>query len=378
MKFLYNGVTLPELPAYSKTNFPYALIHDAGGGIEFYVLALCSGRPYYGTSPEDSSVTGVYATGVMQVYYFYPATDSQWRFQLETENPLSLDDSLGMRVIWTDTTIVDQRNNSVWLAASDPVSANVTENWLRSFKIGLALGLTGKGLPLIKTENPPSDSIMGDASGLVYDFNQDALQLDIIDSGVAGNSFVLTGNELTVDNRPQVTFSIDGVEFQTFQGRIWRAWTNSEYNTFVHPELGSDWKLGDDGMFGYLALVRYGPSFSCYLVRNEAGETIDLSAEIQDGLVLHVDIPTAVEISFTIGGTTYYAEEGMTWGEWVESEYNTYTDAYGSVIGISPEGEARNYNIQDGFFGVWVCSPSHKFQKEYDTIEANTEYHFDM
>jgi hypothetical protein len=32
------------------------------------------------------------------------------------------------------------------------------------------------------------------------------------------------------------------------------------------------------------------------------------------------------EIAFAIYGTayyTYYAKEGMTWGEWVESEYNT-------------------------------------------------------
>lgn len=28
-------------------------------------------------------------------------------------------------------------------------------------------------------------------------------------------------------------------------------------------------------------------------------------------------------ISFTIAGTSYQAEDGMTWGEWVESEYNT-------------------------------------------------------
>lgn len=28
-------------------------------------------------------------------------------------------------------------------------------------------------------------------------------------------------------------------------------------------------------------------------------------------------------ISFSIGGTTYQAEDGMTWAEWVASEYNT-------------------------------------------------------
>lgn len=32
---------------------------------------------------------------------------------------------------------------------------------------------------------------------------------------------------------------------------------------------------------------------------------------------------TITLISFAIDGTTYQAEEGMTWAEWVESEYNT-------------------------------------------------------
>lgn len=36
-----------------------------------------------------------------------------------------------------------------------------------------------------------------------------------------------------------------------------------------------------------------------------------------------VDEPTVTLISFTIDGTTYQAEEGMTWAEWVESSYNT-------------------------------------------------------
>ena len=31
----------------------------------------------------------------------------------------------------------------------------------------------------------------------------------------------------------------------------------------------------------------------------------------------------APKISFTIGGTTYYADPDMTWEEWVNSSYNT-------------------------------------------------------
>ena len=45
-------------------------------------------------------------------------------------------------------------------------------------------------------------------------------------------------------------------------------------------------------------------------------------------------------ISFTIDGTTYYAEEGMTWQEWVDSPYNL-ASAYIS----SYEVKINNYKI---------------------------------
>ena len=42
-----------------------------------------------------------------------------------------------------------------------------------------------------------------------------------------------------------------------------------------------------------------------------------VSKEFYDWLVAHA------VFAFTIDGTTYYAKEGMTWSEWVASEYNT-------------------------------------------------------
>lgn len=39
--------------------------------------------------------------------------------------------------------------------------------------------------------------------------------------------------------------------------------------------------------------------------------------------IADLDEPAPNLISFTIDGTTYQAEEGMTWAEWCESEYNT-------------------------------------------------------
>lgn len=50
-------------------------------------------------------------------------------------------------------------------------------------------------------------------------------------------------------------------------------------------------------------------------------------------------------ISFTIDGTTYQAEEGMTWQEWLSSEYNT--DAF---FLVQTEGVARwvSAGLMDG------------------------------
>lgn len=43
-------------------------------------------------------------------------------------------------------------------------------------------------------------------------------------------------------------------------------------------------------------------------------------------------------ISFTIDGTTYQAEEGMTWEEWVESEYNTGGYTKSVIVIVAPNG----------------------------------------
>lgn len=53
-----------------------------------------------------------------------------------------------------------------------------------------------------------------------------------------------------------------------------------------------------------------------------AGTTVEAlsSSEIQ---TIWNSVFGAPLISFTINDTTYQAEEGMTWGEWVESEHNT-------------------------------------------------------
>ena len=149
MKYLYNGHPAPELPVYSQTEFPHALIVSANADNTALILMLCVNRPYYGTNPEDSTKTGVYNTGRMKVYTCTD-TDEAWSFSMETENPLTAnDDDPGGGVIWTRKDIL-KTNGSVWMAGREPVSMGVSENWLRSFKMGLALGLTGVPLPFPK------------------------------------------------------------------------------------------------------------------------------------------------------------------------------------------------------------------------------------
>lgn len=60
------------------------------------------------------------------------------------------------------------------------------------------------------------------------------------------------------------------------------------------------------------------------VIREKTGDTASIIADdfpnvIRDRLYV---ISQVTLISFTIAGTSYQAEEGMTWAEWVDSEYN--------------------------------------------------------
>lgn len=55
-------------------------------------------------------------------------------------------------------------------------------------------------------------------------------------------------------------------------------------------------------------------------------EQTELENVIEDGVRYKnggEHVAPVKKISFTIAGTSYQAEEGMTWGEWVASSYNT-------------------------------------------------------
>ena len=51
-------------------------------------------------------------------------------------------------------------------------------------------------------------------------------------------------------------------------------------------------------------------------------------------------------ISFTINSTTYQAEEGMTWRQWIESKYNTIGTITIGESRISNGGDILGYNTK--------------------------------
>lgn len=72
-------------------------------------------------------------------------------------------------------------------------------------------------------------------------------------------------------------------------------------------------------------------------------------AVLADGSEIGTVEGQPILITFTIGGTSYQAEEGMTWGEWVESSYNTIssTVAPDGKITFPPNGVGNYIGLTD-------------------------------
>lgn len=71
-------------------------------------------------------------------------------------------------------------------------------------------------------------------------------------------------------------------------------------------------------------------------------------------------------ISFTIDGVSYQAEEGMTWGEWVNSEYNT--DGYYICEDLNQiKSPNTELDVQESLGGTYVTTIDSITSKDYVT-----------
>lgn len=76
---------------------------------------------------------------------------------------------------------------------------------------------------------------------------------------------------------------------------------------------------------------------------NGTAYSIKSGKTLVDGTAYEVGFGPSI-FSFTINGVTYYAEDGMRWNEWVESQYNTG----GYVVSYNVVGLANGIKAPDG------------------------------
>lgn len=186
----------------------------------------------------------------------------------------------------------------------------------------------------------------------VGDFKYISVSLNdvIIKNGMYKTIF---GGGTNTASRSVGHFYIDETLYHcTLSGRVgemptWQEWIESSYNV--------------DGFV---------VSNGC-IIHSATGRVV---VDINDSFVLPSDKVAysktiAVEpqtITFNIGITQYEAEEGMTWAEWVESEYNTFDNGiYGVYAGIIRCSDHPQHHIANSA-GVDVL-PS-------DAIAANGQY----
>lgn len=80
-------------------------------------------------------------------------------------------------------------------------------------------------------------------------------------------------------------------------------------------------------------------------------------------LILRLNNNTVNLINFTVNGEAYQAEEGMTWGEWVESDYNPVIDSHmgskqytqAAAGGMGTGGTYTSIHVMQNMTQGYVC-----------------------
>ena len=232
------------------------------------------------------------------------------------------------------TQIADAAGNVLWSAAepctvtivangmSPNGNANVTLQGQTYSAKGISVSADGNNPTMIAELTVPSGTVMH-CSALVSTAGTTAkgtivLNGTFVAEGATGvpatYDYVVNGNirvhlydsamlmvsvsQVVITETP-VTFTINGTEYSAYPSMTWNDWNNSDFNTTGQKVA---------------------------TVTDASGNSVSLDSLIVGGTAYEVGFAKPM-ISFTIheyrsGDRTYQAEEGMTWGEWVDSEYN--------------------------------------------------------
>lgn len=157
---------------------------------------------------------------------------------------------------------------------------------------------------------------------------------------------------LDIEDWTEEIYVVNFVSNSTNYGKLWVGFYSDAEVDYVRYSVA-------DASFGQSVEVYEDTSWN-----NNAYKTINITSklsEVENGEALLTwlkanatkQTTTQTLITFTIGSTTYQAEDGMTWAEWVNSEYNTggyhmegnsiYTN-YNSIIYYQPY-QAANITV---------------------------------
>lgn len=121
MNYLYNGVELPALPEYDATRYRYSFIYLRNNGV-YHFFALTSNIEYSPDGTDGNDIVTVDA-GTWVQYRLYDLS-GEWTFFSENNQYATLttcDIEAGDKLIWSSHDIIDTTDNSLYLAASDPI-----------------------------------------------------------------------------------------------------------------------------------------------------------------------------------------------------------------------------------------------------------------
>lgn len=129
------------------------------------------------------------------------------------------------------------------------------------------------------------------------------------------------------ENTYDVSFVSNSIEY----GKLWIGfYFDAELDYLLYSSANASW---GDGVEVYRDTSWLNNSYKTITITSKLSEVTNgstLLAWLKANATKQGSKPL---ISFTIGGKTYQAESGMTWGEWVASDYNTSTYALsGSIV----------------------------------------------
>ena len=96
--------------------------------------------------------------------------------------------------------------------------------------------------------------------------------------------------------------------------------TTTEGATLDYTITAENAAVANNGVIAEFATDKAAQTATIHIAANDP----DFAGEYKDTVTFTIavkDVPKPL-ISFTIDGTSYQAEEGMTWGDWVNSEYD--------------------------------------------------------